>query len=41
VIEKSSAAIEAVLEYTRAVRPAVTGGTTAAIDFYLVVKGSR
>jgi hypothetical protein len=41
VIEKTSAALEAVLEYTRAVRPTVTGGTTAAIDFYLVVKGSR
>lgn len=40
-VEKTAASIEQILEYTRAVRPAVSGGTTADIDVYLIVKGAR
>jgi hypothetical protein len=40
-ISKTAEAIEQVLEYTRNIRPAVSGGANGTLNFYLMVKGSR
>jgi hypothetical protein len=39
-ISKTSDSLEAVLEYTRMIRPSVSAGT-GDVDCYIVVKGSR
>ena len=41
-LSKTAAAVEAVLEYTRAIRPSVGGGGNGTgLECWLVVKGSR
>ena len=41
-LSKTAAGIEAVLEYTRAIRPSVAGGGSGSgLKVYLVVRGSR